>query len=301
MPKVSVIIVNYNAGPLLSETVNFLLKSALVTRVIVVDNASGDDSMQNVERIAASHPSVVCIRNHKNLGFAKACNIGMAADGESDYLLFLNPDCLIENQALGKLLRCMQTSPEIGMAGPLLLNVDGTEQASCRRRIPTPWIALVRALGLSKFNKILPGLFSDFLLHKMPLPEVSAEVEAISGACMLIRRAALEDAGSFDPGYFLHCEDLDLCARFQQKGWKIIFVPEARAVHYKRVCSRTTPIFVEWHKHRGMIRFYKKFYRKNYPELLFWIVQAGVFLRFCKTAAVYGVCRVGQRVIHDGL
>jgi len=118
---------------------------------------------------------------------------------------------------------------------------------------------------------------------------------------MLIRRAALEDAGSFDPGYFLHCEDLDLCARFQQKGWKIIFVPEARAVHYKRVCSRTTPIFVEWHKHRGMIRFYKKFYRKNYPELLFWIVQAGVFLRFCKTAAVYGVCRVGQRVIHDGL
>ena len=104
MPKVSAIIVNYNAGLILNEAVNLLLGSTSVAKVIVVDNASTDHSMEELEYLAASQSRLICIRNNKNLGFAKACNIAIAAAGGNDYLLFLNPDCLVNKDALDKLL-----------------------------------------------------------------------------------------------------------------------------------------------------------------------------------------------------
>ena len=94
------------------------------------------------------------------------------------------------------------------------------------------------------------------------------EVEAISGACMLVRRAALDDVGGLDEGYFLHCEDLDWCHRFRQAGWRVLFVPGVRVVHDKGVSSRARPVFVQWHLHRGMVRYYRKFLRDEYPSPL---------------------------------
>ncbi|MFA5322218.1 MAG: glycosyltransferase family 2 protein [Smithella sp.] len=298
MSKVSAIIVNYNAGRLLNDTVNFLLNSSYITRIIVVDNDSSDNSMKDIESIAGSQPRMICVRNNKNLGFAKACNIGVAADGESDYLIFVNPDCIVEKDALGKLLSCLKSSPAVGMAGPLLLNPDGTEQAGGRRSIPTPWRSFVRAFGLSQLSKFSPHIFSDFILHKQTLPEMPMEIEAISGSCMMIKREALRDVGYLDTGYFLHCEDLDWCMRFRQKGWKIMFVPDARVIHYKGVCSRKRPFFVEWHKHKGMIRFYSKFFRDEYPEILLLIIQTGVWFRFAVVAFYYGVKRLKEFLEH---
>jgi GT2 family glycosyltransferase len=299
MSKVSAIIVNYNAGQVLNDTVKSLLCSPYITNITVVDNDSRDNSMRNIEELAYADSRIVCIRNNKNLGFAKACNIGIAGDGESDYLFFVNPDCIVDENAVSKLLSCLKSSPEVGMAGPLLLNPDGTEQAGGRRSIPTPWLSFVRAFGLSKLGKRYAGIFSDFLLHKQPLPESPIEIEAISGSCMLVRCEALMDVGFLDAGYFLHCEDLDWCIRFRLKDWKIMFVPDAHVIHYKGVCSKTRPIFVEWHKHKGMTRFYGKFFRHRYPGLLLWIIAAAVWFRFVSITFYYGLRHLKQLVKND--
>ena len=299
MSNVSAIIVNYNAGSILREVVNSLLCSASVVKVIIIDNGSADHSMDEMKRLADSQSRIINIFNKANLGFAAACNIGIAAAGENDYLLFLNPDCLIGKDALATLLACMKSSPQAAMAGPLILNPDGTEQAGGRRAVPTPWRSFVRAFGLSRFRERYPRLFSDFLLHQQPLPDGPVEVEAISGSCMLVRRQALLDIGPLDEGYFLHCEDLDWCMRFRQKQWELLFVPDARVVHHKGTCSKARPIFVEWHKHKGMMRFYRKFFRHQYPGVLFWIVGFGVWLRFGAVAVCHSVKHLRRWLKHD--
>jgi GT2 family glycosyltransferase len=186
----------------------------------------------------------------------------------------------------------MDSTPQAGMAGPLILNSDGTEQAGGRRTVPTPWRTFTRVFGLSSLRKHYPRLFADFLLHQHPLPDCHTEVEAISGACMLVRRSALLDVGNMDEGYFMHCEDLDWYMRFRQRNWKIMFVPDARIIHHKGTCSKTRPIFVEWHKHKGMIRFYSKYFHHQYPGILFWIVRAGVWSRFSAIAVYYSIKHV---------
>jgi len=301
MPSVSAIIVNYNAGVILNEAIKSLLCSAPIAKVLVVDNGSTDHSMDEMERLADSQSRLINIYNKANLGFAKACNIAIAAAGENDYLLFLNPDCLIDKEAIETLLTCMKSSPQAGMVGPLILNPDGTEQAGGRRAVPTPWRSFVRAFGLSRLIERYPRLFSDFLLHQQPLPDCPTEVEAISGACMLVRREALLDVGPLDEGYFMHCEDLDWCMRFRQRGWKIIFVPNAHVSHHKGTCSKAHPIFVEWHKHKGMMHFYRKFFHHQYPGVLFWIVGFGVWLRFGAVAAYHNTRHLKRWWKHDRL
>lgn len=301
MSHLAAIVVNYNAGPILKETICSLLDSAAVDQVIIVDNNSSDHSTEDVERWAGSAARLLCIRNNKNLGFAKACNLGIAAAGEADDLLFVNPDCIVDSKALAVLLDGMKSTPQAGMVGPLILNNDGTEQAGARRSVPTPWRSFVRAFGLSRLSKRYPRLFSDFLLYKQPMPDVPVDMEAISGSCMLVRRAAISDVGLLDESYFLHCEDLDWCMRFRQKGWKIMFVPDARVIHYKGVCSKNRPIFVEWHKHKGMMYFYKKFFRHQYPGILLWMVGVGVWLRFCVVMLRYSFYNMKKLLTDDRL
>ena len=277
----SVVIVNYNAGKILLDCVASAQQQA--EQIIVVDNASADSSMA---ALRDAFPAVRLICNERNLGFAVACNQGaQIADGE--HILFLNPDCVLQAGAITALLAAVHSANDIGMVGGLLTDPDGTEQSGDRRAVPTPWRSFVKAFGFSALGNRYPKLFSDFMLHQQPLPDHPVEVEAISGACMLARREALEEVGLLDEGYFMHCEDLDWCMRFRQKNWKILFVPDARMVHYKGYCSKSRPIFVEWNKHKGMIRFYRKFFRRQYPGLLMGLVVVGVWLRFAAIAAYY--------------
>jgi GT2 family glycosyltransferase len=274
-PNISAIVVNYNAGPLLTECINSLRASSMDIEVLVVDNASRDGSLDSLNGIRGLR----IIKNIENRGFAAACNQGIE-QALADNLLFLNPDCSFVPGALKELLSELHADSNTGMVGGLLLNLDGTEQGGGRRAIPTPWRSFVRAFGLYRFASRWPKLFFDFSLHKQPLPPDAIEVEAISGACMLVKREAIDQVGIWDDGYFLHCEDLDWCMRFRQKGWKIMFVPSAKAVHEHGACGRGRPLFVEWHKHKGMLRFYRKFFRHQYPGVLMVLVTLGVWIRF---------------------
>ena len=274
---VSLIIVNYNACECIVACVSSALSQ--VDEVVVVDNASSDDSLAQLEVVFPGEQKLKIVRNRENLGFAAACNIG-AEISTCRYLFFLNPDCVLAQDCVSRLLRVIDEHQNVGMVGGLLLNPDGTEQAGGRRAIPTPWRSFVRAFGLSRFADRWPRLFFDFHLHKQPLPTHPIEVEAISGACMLVHRGALQSVGRWDEGYFLHCEDLDFSMTLRGKGWKIMFVPDARIVHDRGGCSRARPIFVEWHKHRGMMRFYRKFFQHQYPGPLMWLVALGIWLRF---------------------
>jgi GT2 family glycosyltransferase len=290
---VGAIIVNYNAGSFLVDCIARVLPQ--VDEVVVVDNDSQDDSIAILENVLVNSSNLKIIKNNENLGFSTACNIGIA-NAISPYLLFINPDCLITNGAVSALLTELTVDPKTGMVGGLLLNEDGSEQAGGRRAVPTPWRSFVRAFGLSRLADRWPRLFFDFHLHMQPLPDAPVEVEAISGACMLVKKEAVEDVGSWDEDYFLHCEDLDWCMRFRQKGWRIIFVPDAKMFHLHGICGKNRTIFVEWHKHKGMMRFYRKFFRHQYPGALMLLVAVGVWLRFVMVSSAYYGKRVIKRI-----
>jgi GT2 family glycosyltransferase len=193
----------------------------------------------------------------------------------------------------------LESEESVGMVGGLLVNPDGSEQRGGRRAVPTPWRSFVRAFGLTRFAVYWPRLLFDFHLHEQPLPAQPIEVEAISGACMLVKRKAMKDVGPWDEGYFMHCEDLDWCMRFRQRGWKVMFVPSARVTHTLGVSGRARPVFVEWHKHKGMMRFYRKFFRHRYPGVLMGLVTLGVWLRFGVVAA-YHTAKRAVRALGPG-
>ncbi len=293
MYEVSVIVVNFNAGLRLEKCVSSVFTTHPGANVIVVDNASTDDSCDLLENAYRNDARLQVVRNTKNLGFSVACNIGISQT-TAPYLLFLNPDCLLVESTLFKLRNCLINNSDVGMVGGFLINPDGSEQPGGRRLIPTPWRTVVRLTGLTVLSQRYPRLFTDFNLEKKPLPVGDVEVEAVSGACMLVKREALDNVGGFDEGYFLHCEDLDWCMRFRGSGWKIKFVPDAPVIHYQGVCSRTRPVFVEWHKHKGMLRFYRKFFRHQYPGPLMWLIIIAIWSRFSILATGYAVQRLGH-------
>jgi GT2 family glycosyltransferase len=280
--SVSAVIVNYNGGTLLERCVLKLLASGnpALERVIVSDNGSTDHSLSAIRSIAKADTRVEIIENGANIGFAAANNRALP-QVTGDYVLFINPDCIVEAATISRMVEVMELNPQAGMAGCLVRNPDGTEQRGCRRNLPTPASALERVL---KFELLFPRRLSGFDLTGTPMPSGPVEVEAISGAFMFVRKRALDTVGPMDEEYFLHCEDLDWCMRFNQAGWKILFVPDAIATHAQGSSSRTAPVAVEFHKHRGMIRYYRKFHRQRYPRALLWLVTAGVWLRFVAKA-----------------
>ncbi|MDP2795170.1 MAG: glycosyltransferase [Sulfurisoma sp.] len=279
---VSVIIVSFNSGPLLIECVRSVLASSLPVRIIVSDNGSSDCSVEPLEDLAATERRLVVIRNQANLGFARGNNVAIPfADGE--FILFLNPDCLLEASTLERMVAALRANPRAGMAGCRILNPDGSEQAGCRRRLPTPRHAL--AMGLSP--SIWFGLrkHGGILMTDEPLPALPEAVDAISGAFMLVTREALDALGSFDDGYFMHWEDLDYCQRFKLNGREIVFVPGVEVLHFKGRSSHSRPFRVEWHKHAGIARFFRKYYFHSVWHLpLLALVALGVAVRFAGRA-----------------
>ncbi|MFI4967624.1 MAG: glycosyltransferase family 2 protein [Gammaproteobacteria bacterium] len=273
---VSAVVVNYNAGTILGDLIRSLIAQDLITHVVVVDNASSDGSLQRLEN-EVRDPRLRLVRNADNRGFAAACNQG-AALVDSHYLLFINPDCRMDTGALSQLLAVLRDDPCAGMAGPLILNADGSEQRGCRRYLPDPRRALMRVLGFGKPDA--QGKVAGFDLTGTPLPSGPTEVEAISGACMLLKREVYAKLGGWDEGYFLHCEDLDLCMRLRSVGMRTLFVPDARVTHVQGVSSRGRKVFVLWHKHRGMWRYFTKFQRAASPVWLTALVWFGIWSRF---------------------
>jgi len=289
-PLLSVLIVNFNAGDLLTHCVAAVLASPLAMEVLVSDNGSTDSSLADLEARLGGDERLRIHRNHANLGFAAGHNRILPL-ARAPYLLFLNPDCLVAPDTLPTMLDFMAGHPEVGMAGAIIRNPDGTEQQASRRRLPDPWVGLVRFLHL---ERAWPGLVAAkrLNLHDEPLPRAPQAVEAISGSLMLVRRLALDSVGPLDDGYFLHCEDLDWFMRFRQAGWPIYLIPNAEARHHQGACGGDRPIRVEWHKHQGMVRFFRKFQYRNYPLAFGWLVLAGIWAHFGALLLLQGARRL---------
>ena len=283
-PQCSVIIVNFNAGELLLRSVASVVASTLPAEIILIDNASTDGSWEQVQE---RHPEVQLIRNSRNRGFATAANQGLRT-ARAEFLLLLNPDCILTPDTLEKMFEVLRCYPEAGMAGCRILNPDGTEQRGCRRNLPTLRSGLRKAAG-SQGGKTAVDL------HLQPLPEQPQLVEAISGAFMLLRRKALEDVGLLDEEYFMHCEDLDWCRRFLDAGWKILFLPQVEVVHYQGSCSKATPVRVSWYLHRGMVRYYRKFLASSNGPLVSMMVIPGIYARFFWQALKGGIKKMAGR------
>lgn len=277
-PQIAVVTVSFNSAHCLRECLcRALVKDErFEIAAIVVDNASSDASAHVVRELAAEGLPVRLSQNSTNVGFSRACNAGARATA-GDYLLFLNPDCFLEPGALGLTVTTLARHPEAAAAGGLVLNLDGSVQRSCRRNMPDPVRSFYRLSGLSR---LAPKRFADFDVMDHELPLTEEVVEAVSGSYLMIRRADFEALGGWDEGYFLHCEDLDLCQRIRDRGKTILFVPGARAIHLQGESTRRSPVRTEWHKHRGMWRFYRKFQARRYGVLTSALVIAGVTLHF---------------------
>ena len=271
---VDVVIVNYNAGDILLDTVAAVCQSSQPVNLFIVDNASDKGQWARLRsKLEAYGP--VFIENQENLGFAAANNQALAKT-TSDYILLLNPDCVVQSETLQRVIETLEQYPKAGMAGCRILNEDGTEQRGCRRNLPTIGSGFGRAFNLKKQQSA--GKAID--LNAQPLPDKPVYVEAISGAFMLVCRPAFEDVGGLDEAYFLHCEDLDWCKRFADSGWKILFVPDVEITHHQGSCSKSSPISVSWHKHRGMARYYDGYLASQHSKPFNLFVYAGIYGRF---------------------
>lgn len=263
----AVVIVSHDSGDWLVRSVISALAQDVPVEVIVVDNASRDGSLGKLPRDLR----VRLLRNEANRGFAVACNQGAAATPAS-HLLFLNPDCELPPGALRELRARMAEDPSLALLGAQLVNPDGTPQAASRRRTPTPTVAIQRALGLRRAALEIDA--------PVDTTQPVTAVDAISGALMLVPHRVFEALGGFDEGYVLHCEDLDLCRRALQAGHRVGIANRVRVVHHKGTSSRARPVWVEWQKHRGMLRYFKKFDAECSPLWLRVAVRLGVWLRF---------------------
>ncbi len=283
-PLCSVVIVNFNGGELLLQSVASVLASTLSVEIILIDNASVDGSSEQVQE---RYPRVQLINNSRNRGFAVAANQGLRA-ARADFLLLLNPDCILASDTLQNMFEVLRCYPEAGMAGCRILNPDGSEQRGCRRNLPTLGSGLRKAAG-SQGGKTAVDL------HLQPLPDQPQLIEAISGAFMLVRRRALDEVGLLDEEYFMHCEDLDWCRRFLDMGWKILFVPHVEVVHHQGTCSKATPVRVSWYLHRGMVRYYRKFLARSNGPLVSMVVIPGIYARFLWQALKGGIKKMAGR------
>ena len=276
--KVSVCIVTLNASKYLHHCLTLLEQSqgAEIEQIIVVDNRSNDNT---VKMIHEKHSSVTLIQNNRNEGYTIPMNRAMKeADGE--YLLILNPDAFVKPKAVAALANFLDLHPEVGIAGPKVLNVDGTFQKSCRRGVARPWNVISYFTGLAER---FPDNSKYTGYHLSHLDEnILNEVDGVSGSCMMIRRNLIDKIDCFDERFFAYQEDSDYCFRAKAAGWKIYYVPEAEVIHDAgrggSAAYKYRSLF-EWH--RSYYLLYKKHFSADYFPLvngLFYSAMLGKLL-----------------------
>ena len=270
----SIIIVNYNAGNYLENCLKSVYAETkqIPFDIWVVDNNSEDAS---VSIIRQNFPQVNLIENKENTGFAIANNqaIGKCT---GDYILLLNPDTLILENAIEKTVKFMDENPQTGIAGCKVLNEDGTLQLACRRSIPAPGVAFFRLTGLSRLFPNNKGMAKYNLTYLDP--DEANEVDAVSGAFLMIRRTVVDKIGGLDERFFMYGEELDWCLRTNKAGWKVMYYPEGQITHYKGECSKSNCRKAAFEFYRSMYLFHKKHFADNYNPIINMIIYAGIFL-----------------------
>lgn len=256
----SVIIVNYNVKEFLQNLIHSLTKAAqnISYEIIVVDNASDDGS---VDLIKEKFPSVNLIVNKKNLGFSKANNIGLKI-AVGKFVMLINPDTIVQEDTIQKMLKFFNDTPDAGLAGCKILNPDGSLQLACRRSFPGPWTSFCKVTGLSSLfpnNRIFARYNLTYLNE-----DQTYEVDAISGSFMMAKKEAIEKVGGLDEQFFMYGEDLDLCYRIQKAGFKVYYVHSTQIIHYKGESTKRSSIDETKIFYNAMTLFVKKHFSNSF-------------------------------------
>ena len=282
--SIAAVVVTYQSESTIDECLQRLRAAAGVAAIRVVDNASTDDTLAIVQRHATADARVRFIANPDNPGFGSACNQGVAAvhPDLARWVALVNPDLMVEEDSLARMVALARAdtsmdprvrgddgfgvrgdddvegrhSRERGnpwtLLGANLVGEDGVRDPAARRREPD-FAAMLGAL-------LRPGTRTSVAMAIPPDDRLDLQpVQAISGALMLLRRTLFEHLGGFDEAYRLHAEDLDLCRRAREAGAMIAVANHVTVMHVRGVSSRSRPVFVEWHKHRGLWRYFRKF------------------------------------------
>jgi N-acetylglucosaminyl-diphospho-decaprenol L-rhamnosyltransferase len=274
---VGIAMVSYRTGPVLLEAVEAALADPAVERLVVVDNGNAPELAAALAARAAAEPRLLVLAGQGNVGFAAGCNLAARQIG-SDYLLLLNPDCLLPSGGAALLREELRRLTRPALLGGLMVGADGQIQRASRRRLPTIANLVGEALRL---DRLLPGW--PRIEIEAPLPLDTSPVPAISGAAMFLTRKNYWALGGLDPGYFLHVEDLDLCARFQAAGGEVCLVPTLQLRH-ERSSSAVSRVTVERHKMRGFRRYFLKMGRPAWERTLL-AAMAAAWLAFLAIAS----------------
>lgn len=273
-PLLTVVICSYKVRELLRDCLNSVYQdggvgSALL-EVIVVDNASGDGSVAMVRR---EFPAVRLIANEDNRGFSRANNQALRI-ARGRYLLLLNPDMVVLDDALALLTSFMEEHPEAGACGGDGLSPELISQPQFTRAIPTPMVALYHFLGLDRFfpKSRRFGRYNYTFADRTKI----LDVEAVSGSCMMVRHEAMARVGLLDERFPMYAEDLDWCLRFAQADWKLYYVPTARFIHHHGQSSRKNLLWSTKQFYLTMHSFYAKHFHSRYPAIVNALVGLGV-------------------------
>lgn len=284
-PELSIIILSYNTKDLLEQCLESVYQLP-GSEIIVVDNASSDDSPEMVRK---KFPRVRLICNKENLGFAGGNNTGLRlATGR--YILFLNSDTKVKPEAIPGVMKYLEDNPKVGALTAKTLLPSGKMDSDCHRGFPTPWASITYFLGLEKlFPK--SRLFDQYHKFYLNLNE-NHEIDAGAGAFMLIRREVIDKVGQWDENYFFYGEDLDFFFRIKKSGYLTLFYAQPVLTHYKGASSglrkesrsiaknsRQNRIKVAKASVQAMEIFYKKFYKGIYPAWLTFIVLLAIKIK----------------------
>ncbi|MFQ5435904.1 MAG: glycosyltransferase family 2 protein [Anaerolineae bacterium] len=301
----SIVIVSWNVRELLRNCLQSVMagRGESDVEVIVVDGGSADGSPQMV---ADEFPWVQLIARPDNVGFPKGNNLGIAkANGR--YILLLNPDTEIIADALPVMVAFLQSNPDVGGLGPMLLNPDGSVQSS-RRRFPTLATGLLESTWLAG---LAPGVLRRYYAQNLP-DEETADVDWVMGACLLVRQEAAAQIGGMDEAYFMYSEELDWCRRIKDAGWRIVYHPAAKVVHHVGKSSEQAVTARHINFNRAKLRYFRKYHGRlaatlirivllgNFAGQLLWEGLKGLLghkrpLRQQRVRAYWQVLRSGLR------
>ena len=270
MKQLDIVIVNYNSTEQLLWCLKSLFDGSNVVslRVQVHDNASRKDDVDCLKR---AFPQISLTKNTQNLGFAKAVNNGLK-QGNAPYILILNPDTLVQPGLISTAMGYMADHPEVGILGPKIFDRDGAIQGSARA-FPNLLTAIFGRKSI--LSKIFPKnpITRENILTDRSDGRTPMEVDWVSGACMMVRREAVNQVGLLDETFFMYWEDADWCRRVWQKGWKVVYFPNVSVTHYVGVSSETNIFRSVFEFHKSIFRLFDKHAKAPYSLLkpvVFW-------------------------------
>ncbi len=271
--KLSVIIVSYNVRYYLQQCLDSVVRATrgMDADIWVVDNCSTDDS---VDYLRERFPQVHFIANEENVGFARANNQAIRLSS-GEYVLLLNPDTIVGEDVLNGCVRFLDSHPEAGATGTMMINRNGSFAMESRRGVPTPSTAFYKICGLCAMFPTSPR-FGKYYMSYLDKNQ-SSEIEIISGAFFMLRRQALEEVGLLSEDYFMYGEDIDLSYSITQRGWHNYYQP-LRILHYKGESTRKTSFRYVHSFYNAMLIFFDRHFRRRY-RLLSLLVRLAVVLK----------------------